>query len=108
VGLMLQRLITSAVLVYSGVTHFHAALQVGPAGLPVIDVGIGVLLLVGLWTPVAGIIIAGRELCILLSGGDPWLSLVMAILGATIAMIGPGAWSVDARLFGRRQIRRLR
>ncbi len=53
-------------------------------------------LLVGLWTPIAGVVIAGRELWIVLSGGgDFWLPLVLAILGATLAMIGPGAWSVD-------------
>jgi putative oxidoreductase len=105
---MLQRLVTAAVVVYGAVAHFHAASQVGPVGLPIIDVCIGVLLLAGLWTPVVGIIVAGRELWIMLSGGDPWMCLVMATLGATIAMIGPGAWSIDARLFGRRQIRRLR
>jgi putative oxidoreductase len=26
-------------------------------------------------------------------------------LGAALAMLGPGAWSVDARLFGRKRIR---
>jgi uncharacterized membrane protein YphA (DoxX/SURF4 family) len=32
------------------------------------------------------------------------MDLVLAILGLSLAMIGPGAWSVDARLFGRKQI----
>jgi putative oxidoreductase len=112
-GLMLQRFVTAAVLIYGAVTHLHAASQPGSvslpiAGLPVIDVCIGLLLLFGLWTPVAGVIVASRELWIMLSGGDPWMCLVMATLGATIAMIGPGAWSIDARLFGRKQITRLR
>jgi putative oxidoreductase len=26
----------------------------------------------------------------------------LATLGATLAMIGPGAWSIDAHLFGRK------
>jgi hypothetical protein len=34
--------------------------------------------------------------------GDPWISIMLATLGATLAMIGPGAWSIDARLFGRK------
>jgi uncharacterized membrane protein YphA (DoxX/SURF4 family) len=34
----------------------------------------------------------------------PWIPLILAILGVTLAMIGPGAWSVDARLFGRKHI----
>jgi uncharacterized membrane protein YphA (DoxX/SURF4 family) len=65
----------------------------------------GVLLLIGLWTPVVGTLIAVIELWIALSHvGDPWMPIVLAILGGTAAMIGPGAWSVDARLFGRRHI----
>ena len=65
----------------------------------------GILLLVGLWTPVVGSLIAAVELWIAIANGsDPWIPIVLAILGATIAMIGPGAWSIDARLFGRKHI----
>jgi hypothetical protein len=46
------------------------------------------------------------ELWIVLSGfGDLLVPLMLAILGATSAMIGPGAWSIDARLFGRKHIK---
>lgn len=42
------------------------------------------------------------------SSGNPWMPLMLAVLGASLAMIGPGAWSgawpIDARLFGRTQI----
>jgi putative oxidoreductase len=109
VGLMLQRLMTAAVLVLSAVTHLHAASQIGSAVPQIIDAVAGFLLLVGLWTPLAGSVVAGRELWAVFSdGGDPWMALVLATLGATLAMIGPGAWSIDARLFGRRQIKRPR
>jgi len=60
------------------------------------------LVLVGLWTPVVGAVIAASELWIVISGGgDPSIPIVLATLGATLAMIGPGAWSIDAHLFGR-------
>jgi hypothetical protein len=36
--------------------------------------------------------------------GDPWVSLAQAALAAALAMIGPGAWSIDARRFGRKHI----
>jgi len=29
---------------------------------------------------------------------------MQAVLGAALAMVGPGAWSIDARLFGRKHI----
>jgi putative oxidoreductase len=76
------------------------------AALPEITAAVaGVLLLVGLWTPIAGILLALVELWIALgNSGDPWTSTTLATLGVTLAMIGPGAWSVDARLFGRKHI----
>jgi putative oxidoreductase len=63
----------------------------------------GMLLLVGLWTPVVAAVIAGSELWIVISaGGDPSMPVVLATLAATLAMTGPGAWSIDAHLFGRK------
>jgi len=64
-----------------------------------------VLLLVGLWTPVAGVLMAAVELCLVLSHpSDPWMHVRLGALGAALAMLGPGAWSVDAHLFGRKRI----
>ena len=63
------------------------------------------LLLVGLWTPVAGVLMAIAELCLAFShSNDPWMHILLGTLGAALAMLGPGAWSVDARLFGRKRI----
>ena len=64
---------------------------------------LGLFILVGLWTPVVGTAIAVLEVWIALAGGaNVWMSILLAILGSTLAMIGPGAWSIDARLFGRK------
>ena len=60
----------------------------------------GLLLIIGLWTPVAGILAAVLEIPNFLHGADPWLYLRLAIFASALAMVGPGAWSVDARLFG--------
>lgn len=65
----------------------------------------GFLLLVGFWTPAAGAIVAVTELWTAFSPGrDPWLSFVLAGLGAALALLGPGVWSVDARLYGWKRI----
>jgi putative oxidoreductase len=61
----------------------------------------GMLFLVGLWTPFVGTLIAVVELWVALTRlSDPWISIMLATIGATSAMLGPGAFSVDARLFG--------
>jgi uncharacterized membrane protein YphA (DoxX/SURF4 family) len=67
--------------------------------------GAAVLLLIGLWTPVAGASMAVAEICLAFSRfRDPWIHILLGALGGGLAMLGPGAWSVDARLFGRKRI----
>lgn len=105
-GLMIQRFVTAAILVYGAITHLSLMPPAAPIDPQLADVGMGILLLVGLWTPAVGALIASRQLWIALSGAsDPLTPLILATLGATLAMIGPGAWSIDARLFGRREIK---
>ncbi len=69
----------------------------------------GVFLLAGLWTPVMGALIAIDELWMaLLHAAQPdsrLLHIFLALLIAGVAMLGPGAWSIDARLFGRKRFK---
>ena len=81
------------------------ASQLVPITPHILGAGTGIVLLVGLWHPAGGMLVTIVELWIVLSCvGDPLVPLMLAILGATLAMIGPGAWSVDAQLFGRKHI----
>jgi uncharacterized membrane protein YphA (DoxX/SURF4 family) len=105
VGLLLQRILIGTILLYCGITHVGKASQFVPITPHIIGAGVGILLLVGLWTPVGGVLVTIVELWIVVSRvGDPLVPMMLAILGATLAMIGPGAWSIDARLFGRKHI----
>ena len=104
-GLLLQRLLTGATLLHCGIAFLRTEPQVGSVAPQIIGVGAGTLLLVGLWTPLAGCLLAIAELWIAVSyPGDPWIPIMLAALGASSAMVGPGAWSIDARLFGRKHI----
>ena len=63
------------------------------------------LLIIGLWTPIAGVFMALCELALLvLTFSGASMHIALAALAAALAMLGPGAWSVDARLFGRKRI----
>jgi putative oxidoreductase len=99
-GLLLQRVVTAAFLFYLGFDRHREITLLFI--LHMIGSGAGTLLLLGLWTPICGALIAVIEIWIALSYAGCGASIVLAALGATVAMIGPGAWSIDARLFGRK------
>ena len=104
-GLLLQRLLAGGALVYCGVASVTAAAHFELAAPQILAAAAGILLLAGLWTPVAGVVAAIAEAWIAYSNpGNLWMPLMLAVLGASLAMIGPGAWSLDALLFGRKQI----
>jgi len=104
IGLFAQRLVTGIALLCIGI----AQLKNPASGFTVAEIAgavLGLFILAGLWTPVVGALVAALELWIVLTGrSDIWISLLLAALGGTLAMIGPGAWSIDARLFGRKRI----
>ena len=65
----------------------------------------GLFVLFGLWTPVAGAVVASIELFIAFSHRhDPWLSVLLASVALALALLGPGNWSVDARRSGWKRI----
>jgi uncharacterized membrane protein YphA (DoxX/SURF4 family) len=99
-GLLFLRLVAGIVL-----THHGLAGAMRAHSLELIAGAAGIFLLVGLWTPMAGALVAIIELWISYSRpGDPWTSLLLGALGVGLAMLGPGAWSIDAHLFGRKRI----
>ena len=109
IGLLLLRLLTGAALIHFGIANLPEAPPLATVVLQITGVGAGILLLIGLWTPVVGALAAIVKVSIAFSryfshSGDPWILILQAVLGAVLAMVGPGAWSIDARLFGRKRI----
>lgn len=114
VGLLLLRLAIA-------VTAVARALSVAPAHEPKIQASIGAVvavvsglsLVTGFLTPVSGVVVVIQALVFALSRApeavpvqgrellEPWLIVAVAAAGL---MLGPGAYSVDAILFGRREI----
>ena len=67
----------------------------------VLAVGVGMLLLAGFWTPFAGALAGVFEMWHAFSqSGDVWAPILLGTLGVALALVGPGKWSVDARLYG--------
>jgi putative oxidoreductase len=73
--------------------------------LDFIAIAAGALLIAGLWTPVAALMTALVGLWNTYGQfGDPWANVLLIGVGVSLAMVGPGAWSLDGWLFGWKRI----
>lgn len=104
-GLLAQRLLLGLAQVYSFIACVNATPVCGTVVPQSIGALAGILLLAGLWTPVTGIVLAIMDAWTAFSlPASAALPAILAVVGASLAMIGPGAWSLDAWLFGRKHI----
>jgi putative oxidoreductase len=98
-GLLMQRLLVGAALVYCVAVTPSGTVQ-APQAIGALS---GLLLVAGLWTPVAGAMAGCAEAWVAFSSpGHAGIPVILAVLGVTLALIGPGEWSLDARLYGRK------
>ena len=74
------------------------------SGSNLAETGTALLLLGGLWTPMAGGIITVIEVWKLVSGSGGWVSALLAVITFALTLIGPGPWSIDAQFRGWRRI----
>jgi len=109
VGLLLLRVCLGVALICSAIARLSGTPSepITFAQHSIAAVG-AIFLLAGLWTPVMGTLAALDEVWIALSlyspqRQDTWIHLFLAILAVSLTMLGPGAWSMDARLFGRKR-----
>lgn len=104
-GLLLLRLAAGILLIHDGIAGLIGVPHRGSVTLQAIGGTAGIFLVAGLWTPIAGALVALAEFCIALSGTDhPRSTILLVAIGVAIAILGPGAWSIDAGLFGRKRI----
>jgi uncharacterized membrane protein YphA (DoxX/SURF4 family) len=104
-GLLLLRLVagistvsTAALQLWSGVMLVNAI------GL-LAQIMSAILLITGLWTPVVAMLLVAAEVYRAgVAARFDDLGVLRATIAVSLAMTGPGAWSVDARAFGRRRI----
>ncbi|MGA7626792.1 MAG: hypothetical protein WB630_07595 [Candidatus Acidiferrales bacterium] len=104
-ALLLLRLVGGAILIHDGILGVIAQKRSDVIAIQTLAIAAGSLLILGLWTPVTGAVVAIVELWSLFYGSDHLRSaILLATLGAALAMLGPGVRSIDAQLFGRKRI----
>jgi putative oxidoreductase len=104
-GILLLRLLVGGALIRQGVTAASASAYTLPVVLEIAGAAAGLLMIGGLWTPVVGVLAGILEVWLAFTQtGTQWPALPLAGLAISLAMIGPGAWSIDAQLYGRKQI----
>jgi putative oxidoreductase len=105
VGLLLLRLASGITLISKGLTSLLGLPAVGTAVLGVLMTGVGILLMAGLWTPITGTLLAIIAVWLaFVECANLWTCVLLGTLGVALALLGPGGWSVDARLFGWKRI----
>lgn len=113
VGLLWLRLVVGSALAVQAVTYLAGFIEAGFGVWAIVSMAVlgGVCLIGGLLTPAAGTAaIVGTVLVATGPIHESQLffrsqgSLLLAAATVSIMLMGPGAYSIDARLFGRREI----
>jgi hypothetical protein len=104
IALLLMRLVVSAVVLWRAGPGLFSGPPLDMAASASLALA-ALLLIGGLWTPVAGAVVAVVAISEILRTGELLNGLLLAAtIGCALTMLGPGRLSIDARLFGWKRI----
>jgi uncharacterized membrane protein YphA (DoxX/SURF4 family) len=103
-GLVLLRAVAALSLQADASGHLALTAHSSAPGVALILLSLA--LLVGLLTPIVALMAAAIEAALLITSGSAGIALMLQgpVICVALALLGPGAYSLDARLFGSRVV----
>lgn len=104
-GLLLIRIAIGLALLSYAMKTFVDVETVTTGVVAVVAGTLGIGTLLGLWTPVTGTLVAFFSIGLAIAWpAARWYYSTIGILGLALALLGPGIWSLDARILGWRRL----
>jgi len=101
VGLLLLRVAAGSIVVARGICALRNTVSTGTDIFQLVVAAAALLFIIGLWTPAAAAVLISFELWQMVSRREYLaVEVLLCTVALAIALLGPGACSVDARLFG--------
>jgi putative oxidoreductase len=93
-------------LLTNGIAWLASGPQRDAAAPAIIGIAAGLLMLIGFCTPLGSVLaVISQSWTLLISGVMPETAILLLSISVAVAMLGPGAWSIDSLLFGRHRLK---
>jgi hypothetical protein len=104
-GLLLIRMVVGVSLMVNAITNLRSGHPLELTILNILTIANATLFITGLWTLIAGSSVVVLAVWSIITGnGSLCPTMLSSAIGASLALVGPGAWSLDSWLFGWKRI----
>jgi putative oxidoreductase len=105
-GLLVLRAAVGGVLLTNSIAWLASGTHREATASAISGIAAGLLMLIGFCTPVGcAFAVISQSWTLLIRAVMPQTAILLLSISVAVAMLGPGAWSIDALLFGRQRLK---